>query len=364
MPRFHDRTILFRAGDFIFATYGLMAFFAFGSTSYVILAYLARVGMDPVAAGAFLLLGAFPAVLVGARLFSILLEWRQLFVHPIRTLLKPGYMLHGGIAGGLAAIIAYNWGDMGSFFRLADSFGFAMPLGESVMRWGCFVYGCCWGAPTSSRFGVCYTSPHSKVLRFMPHLHGVSIHPHQVYASVLYGAQFLLFFAMLPLNLPDGMFTALFLFTHPILRVFLERFRHDDRGKLWGPFTHTHAYAAVQMMAGVLVGWLALSRGAPSTALQTWPVLVTEPIVLIIAGGVGVAAALAFGLHYKTVGSWIPAKAIHPHVVNPHVHPPGQSHGHSHSHSHTNGHGHSHTNGPGHTHGPTSGGEMAPGKAK
>jgi len=41
-------------------------------------------------------------VFIGLRTFSIMLEWRELFRRPMATLLKPGYMLHGGLAGAIA----------------------------------------------------------------------------------------------------------------------------------------------------------------------------------------------------------------------------------------------------------------------
>ena len=104
-------------------------------------------------------------------------------------------------------------------------------LGEAICRLGCYVYGCCWGRPTDSRFGVAYTSPHSKVIRFRPELQGVKIHPTQLYALTAHLIQFTIFYALLPFKVFDGMFAALYLITHPLIRFALERFRQDDRGQ-------------------------------------------------------------------------------------------------------------------------------------
>ena len=70
-----------------------------------------EIRFEPNINGTFLrvLFGAFDpvlpaAVLVGLRAFSVMLEWRELFRRPLATLVKPGYMLHGGIAGGTGQV--------------------------------------------------------------------------------------------------------------------------------------------------------------------------------------------------------------------------------------------------------------------
>ena len=171
------------------------------------------VGLDlPYIAKLYLFL-VVPGMLVGLRLFSILLEWRELFRRPLQTLVKPGYMLHGGIW-------VEPW-PSGSWLtsRASPSCGpstrpaLSLPLGEAIARLGCYVYGCCWGRPTvsrlGSRFGVRYTSPDSKVVRCAPHLHNVKIHPAQLYALVVYLAMFVVFYAIVPYLPFDGALTGL-----------------------------------------------------------------------------------------------------------------------------------------------------------
>jgi prolipoprotein diacylglyceryltransferase len=193
-----------------------------------------------------------PSILMVSRVTSILLEWRELFRRPLQTLLKPGYMLHGGIFGGMMAMLGYSIASGAPLPALLDAMGFAMPLGEAMCRLGCFVYGCCWGKPTESRFGVAYTNPHSKVIRFQPHLQGVKIHPTQIYALTAHLIQFTIFYALLPYKAFDGMFAALYLITHPMIRIVLERFRQDDRGKL-GKLTHSNIYSFMMIAIGLMV---------------------------------------------------------------------------------------------------------------
>lgn len=302
---FHNRTILFRAGNFIFVTYGLIAAIAFGTTTMTAFWYNASTGVDIGSLAKFYLLFMLPAVLLGARLFSLMLEWRQLFVEPVKTLIKPGYMLHGGVFGGTVALLVYGLVGPTTLLNLVDTWGLVMPLGEAIIRLGCYVYGCCWGKPTHSHFGVAYTSEHSKVVRCAPHLHGVKIHPAQIYALIAHGIQFVLFLVLINFRTFDGMIAGLYMLTHPIIRIFLERFRQDDRGKLVGKLTHTNLYSFVQMLFGVafIVAGYAIGHLTPVSPVS-WFGMFSNSTAVLFALLVGVVAALAFGLHYKKVGSW------------------------------------------------------------
>jgi prolipoprotein diacylglyceryltransferase len=247
-----------------------------------------------------------------------MLEWRELFRKPMQTLLKPGYMLHGGIFGGMMAMAGYSMATGLSMPALFDAAGFAMPLGEAICRLGCYVYGCCWGKPTGNNFGVRYTSIHSKVVRFRPDLHGVKIHPTQIYALTAHLIQFTIFYALLPYKLFDGMFAALYLITHPLIRFALERFRQDDRGKV-GSWTHTNIYSLVMIVLGLAM--LAYGLSSASTNL---PINVQFRFIHTLTWGPAIpyfiftfiAACAAFGVHYKAVGSWIskPSGGVTPQV--------------------------------------------------
>jgi prolipoprotein diacylglyceryl transferase len=301
---FHNHTILFRFGNWIFVTYGVLAGFAFFVGWSTGLWFSAMNGMDTHRIGMFYLFGMLPAVLIGARGLNVLLEWRQLLRKPLQTLVKPGFMLHGGVLGGAAGLLAYSLATGNSYLRLLDAAAFALPLGEAVCRLGCYVYGCCWGRPTNNGFGVSYTSPHAKVVRFVPDLCGVKIHPAQIYAVVLYLAQFSIFYMLLPHKLFDGMFAAIYLISHAIIRFCLERFRGDDRGKV-GRVTVTDIYSLLYIPLGILV-WIVGSAGTktPLDLGIRWTQVASDPVIIPVVV-VGVVAMFAFGLHYKQVGSWL-----------------------------------------------------------
>lgn len=304
---FHNRTILFRVGNWIFTTYAFLAAAAFATGFAGSLWYDAMVGMDVLLIAKLYLFIVVPAVLVGLRLFSILLEWRELFRRPLQTIVKPGYMLHGGIAGGVVGLYAVAVIADVPALRVLDAPALALPLGEAIARLGCYVYGCCWGRPTDSRFGVRYTSQDSKVVRCAPHLHNVKIHPAQLYALCIYLGMFAVMYAILPLMPFDGALTAIYFIGHSAIRYSLEFFRQDDRGKLWGKLTHTNLYSLVMALAGVgILAWgFQYGTHAPVDMSIRLVHIVTNTSILPWIAMYGLVFGFAYGVHYKKVGSWL-----------------------------------------------------------
>jgi prolipoprotein diacylglyceryltransferase len=292
---------------------------AFATGFAVSLWYDAMAGLDVLEIAKLYLFLVVPAVLVGLRSFSIMLEWRELFRRPLQTLIKPGYMLHGGIAGGVIALASMHWLAGIPLLKLLDGPALAMPLGEAIARLGCYVYGCCWGRPTTSWFGVRYTSPESKVVRCAPHLHNVKIHPAQLYALVIYMGMFVAFYAALPYLPFDGFLAGCYLIGHSVIRFSLEYFRQDDRGRLWGRLTHTNLYAGAMVLGGLGCLWVgAATSGRPMVNLSIGLVdIVTHasiaPWILLY----GLVFGFAYGVHYGKVGSWLratPSGGMKPNV--------------------------------------------------
>lgn len=305
----HNRTVLFRVGNWIFTTYAFLAAAAFATGFAGSLWYDAMCGMDVLLMAKLYLFLVVPAVLVGLRLFSILLEWRELFRKPLQTIVKPGYMLHGGIAGGIVGLYAVAVIAGVPPLRLLDGPALALPLGEAIARLGCYVYGCCWGRPTGSQFGVRYTSPESKVVRCAPHLQNVKIHPAQLYALCIYLAMFAVMYAVLPYMPFDGALTAIYFIGHSAIRYSLEFFRQDDRGKLWGKITHTNLYSLAMVLGGVgLLVWG--SQYGTYTELNMGIRLVhvvTDGSIMPWIAMYGLVFGFAYGVHYRKVGSWLSA---------------------------------------------------------
>ena len=303
---FHNHTVLFKLGDWYFLTYGLLVMAAFSVGLGVAAWYYGAVGMDPVAMVSLSVLVLLPGVLLGARIFSALRDVKRLVREPVRTLLEPGYMLHGGVFGGLVAMVGWARLTDASLLPVMDAWALAMPLGEAICRLGCFVYGCCYGKPTDGPVNVCYHSHDAKVVRVHPRLRGVPLHPTQVYATGAHLLQFLVMLALLPWIEHAGVLAGLYLVTHPVIRVALERFRMDDRGRV-GKLTHTNVYSAVQFVLGGLMLTVAAFWAARPALDWTGNMiaLADRPSAIALWAVLGVVGFVAFGLHYKKVGSWV-----------------------------------------------------------
>jgi phosphatidylglycerol:prolipoprotein diacylglycerol transferase len=305
---FHDHTVLFRAGRVIFTTYGVLVGIAFFAGLTVSSAYVAVIGLQPAAFAQFSPI-ALVAVLLGARAASVAADFRRVFADPLGALIRPGFFMHGGVAGGALVALVYCWWTGVDPLIWFDALAFAMPIGEALCRIGCYVYGCCWGRPSSGPFGVCYTSPDAAVVREKSIHRGVRLHPAQLYATVAHGLQFALFLVLLPFKPFDGFFAGLYLVSHPLLRFFLETFRDDHRGTIGGKLTHTQLYSWIQLLLGTacLAGSAlgqhshAVVKSLTAAVAQT----LAEPAALtpILSGTF--AVVLAFGVHFGRVGSWL-----------------------------------------------------------
>ncbi len=303
----HNRTVLFRAGNWVFATYGpVMAaahFVGFGVGAW----YAAMQGVDPRGMLLFFSLMILPSALIGCRMASLMLDWRDFLRSPVRTLLRPGFVLQGGILGGALALIVYGIVAELEILLLLDAAAFAMPVSEAIGRLGCHVYGCCWGRPSGGFFGVRYTNPESKVLRCAPDLHGVRLHPAPLYATAILVGLHAVFLTLLPHQPFTGFFAAIYLLIHPLFRVFLESYRSDDRGRIRSRFTHTQAYAGAMFLCGLgLLLWCSVNPSPVEIDLgYGYFDLMGNPAHVALLGVVALMGFAAFGVHYKRVGTWL-----------------------------------------------------------
>jgi len=87
-----------------------------------------------------------------------------------------GMVWYGGMMLASGAIMAYAWRTRLPILALGDALAPSVILGLGIGRIGCFVNGCCYGAPTDLPWGVAapYTLPHGVVCH---------VHPTQLYES-------------------------------------------------------------------------------------------------------------------------------------------------------------------------------------
>lgn len=214
------------AHERIFYSYGLLIIAASAGAILVGAGRAARHGLAPfdvVAAG----LLCVCAGLFGAALLYDLINWSAFVADPRAFLTHPGMVFYGGFVAAAIAAIAYARRYAIDLAALADVAAVALPVGHAIGRIGCFLGGCCYGRPTSSRFGVMFTTPGTPAFASC-FVHG-PIHPVQLYESfgLLAIAGIMVLAERRSDGRPAGWLFTLYLALYAFLRLGTEQFRGD-----------------------------------------------------------------------------------------------------------------------------------------
>jgi len=128
----------------------------------------------------------------------------------------------------------------------ADVVVVGFPLGQAVVRVGCFLNGCCYGRPTDSFLGVVFPGRSGPV------------HPAQLYELVGDLAIFGILLAVVFRKKFDGQICGLYLMLYAVVRFVVEYFRGDaGRGFLitgptpWLSLSLPQAWAFVGFLSGI-----------------------------------------------------------------------------------------------------------------
>jgi phosphatidylglycerol:prolipoprotein diacylglycerol transferase len=118
---------------------------------------------------------------VGARLMFVLIGWDDYrhapgFPGNIFKVWEGGLSFHGGLFGGIAALVGYCLIKRIFILKVADLFAPSVMIAYAIGRIGCLLNGCCYGAPTKMPWGIVF---HDDGITTLPS------HPTQLYASLL-----------------------------------------------------------------------------------------------------------------------------------------------------------------------------------
>lgn len=309
----HNKTILFKIGDYIFVTYGGFLGLGFFAGLSIALYYDLLVGYNVELLLGFYLFILLPTIFIGVRLLSIIeniLDAKsfRLTRHSLMQLiLTPGFNLQGGILIGMLTLVTYATIMNIPMLALFDGCSLAVALGEAIGRIGCHTYGCCWGKPTTSKLSIAYQNPDAKVIRMKPHLYSVSLHPVQFYSAFVSFLLFLFLYWLIPFVQYDGIITAVYLIIHGLLRFGLDKFRDDPRGFITKTFMLSTISALIEIMFGFFF-WFVSNQFAEHhvyVAKENWTFIYTQPSILIKIILFTLLAAIFYGSHFKRVGNWI-----------------------------------------------------------
>jgi phosphatidylglycerol:prolipoprotein diacylglycerol transferase len=195
--------------------------------------------------------------IIGSRLFYVLINFSYYKAHPldILKLWQGGLVFSGGLVATTAAMLWYLRRHQLSFWSTGDLWAPSLALGQAIGRIGCFMAGCCYGRPTGSSWGVGFTHPKALAPLNIP------LYPTQAFEAF---SGFVIFLILLFLHGKrkfEGQVFLWYLILHSTARLFVERFRGDERGLIPGTeMTSTQLVAILILLGSVVMLFILRSR--------------------------------------------------------------------------------------------------------
>ena len=139
-----------------------------------------------------------------------------------------------------------------SFLSAGDLWAPSLALGQGIGRIGCFMAGCCYGRPTGSSWGVLFTNPKSLAPLNIP------LYPTQLFEAFSLFVIFLFLIFLHGKRKFEGQVFLWYLILHSTARLFVERFRGDERGLIPGSEMTATQFVALLILLGSVVALLVI----------------------------------------------------------------------------------------------------------
>ncbi len=246
---------LFKAGDFTVGSFGVLVALAFLVAYIVAAGELKRKGAPPSAAQDMFVWISLCSI-VGAKLFFVTenFTFAEIISDPVPVLFsRNGLTFYGGLLGGIAGGI-YAARKNGVQVRKAlDAVAPALAIGYAIGRIGCLLVGDDYGTASDLPWAMAFPNGYPPV--------DFTVHPTQIYESVLMFAVFALLWRIRKTAMPDGRLFALYLALAGTERFLVEFIRTTTQSGFAGL-----SVAQVIALASVTIGcvWLVVSRPSGS----------------------------------------------------------------------------------------------------
>jgi len=165
--------------------------------------------------------------IIGAKLLYLITQLKDILANPSLLLkVSEGFVVYGGIIGGIFAGFLYCRVHKLNFLKYFDIVMPSIALAQGFGRIGCIFAGCCYGNQTSSPFSIVFHDSD-----FAPN--GLHLIPTQPISSIL---NFINFFALVFISKrikADGQVAGFYLIFYSAGRFIIEFFRGDlERGTI------------------------------------------------------------------------------------------------------------------------------------
>lgn len=244
---------LITIGPFTIHTYGFFVAlgFAVGIWTAIKVGKYQGVSSQQVMDMAFVMI---VCAIVGSRLFYVIISWSHYRAHPldIFKLWQGGLVFSGGLVATVGVMIWYLKRRHFSFWSTGDLWAPSLAIGQAIGRIGCHMAGCCHGRPTGSSWGVVFTHPKSLAPLNIP------LYPTQIFETFLGLAIFLALLFLHGKRKFEGQVFLWYLILHSTARLFVERFRGDERGLIPGTEMSATQLVATILLVGSVTALLVL----------------------------------------------------------------------------------------------------------
>ncbi len=189
---------------------------------------------------------------LGAKIMYCLVEWKQFIADPKTFLSSSGFVVYGGITGGIISVIIYTKIKKVNYIDYLDLCIPSVALAQGFGRLGCFCAGCCYGKETTSPIGIVF-----KNSAYAPN--NVKLIPVQLISAVadFLNVAILLFIAKRTKK--KGTVISCYVIFYSIGRFFIEMLRADSRGEV-GKLSTSQFYGIVCLIIGGVLLLISLKR--------------------------------------------------------------------------------------------------------
>ncbi|MBA4687803.1 MAG: prolipoprotein diacylglyceryl transferase [Candidatus Galacturonibacter soehngenii] len=192
--------------------------------------------------------------LLGAKLLYFITEWKAILEDPTYIFkIMDGFVVYGGIIGGIIAAYLYCRYKKKDFLTYFDLLMPAVAIAQGFGRIGCFLAGCCYGLETDSPFSIVFRNS----LYAPNHVHLV---PTQLISSLgdfAIGIVLILFARSKP---KSGIVASGYLILYGIGRFVIEFYRGDlIRGNV-GVLSTSQFISIFIVLAGLVMGFICRKR--------------------------------------------------------------------------------------------------------
>ena len=211
--------------------------------------------------------------LVVAKVWLVFSAWDYYMANPREifsmAVLQSGGTWYGGVVGAMSTIIIYTYVQKIPVLPLLDAFSFAVPLGHTLGRLGCFAAGCCYGKPTSVAWAVTFKSELAEQLAGTPL--NVPLHPTQLYEATVEFLNFLLIVWLAKKQRFSGQLVGTYFLLYGLERGTIEFFRGDPGRTLMfhDSFSLMQVTSVGMIITGAFLWWRGLRGEAPMAPART-----------------------------------------------------------------------------------------------